>query len=678
MNCDFQKQMIKIHKPIKVVSEKCENEIAVPQNVKIYLNNKDDVSLTAVKDFIKYLKVAFKINAVLTDSKDAFFRFFIDESKLKDVKGYMGRRTIVKDDCVCIYSFDSRGLAQGIYSLEDKMNLRMAPYLEISDIENMAEFSPKMVHSGYGLDQYPDEYLSVCAHHGYDAILVFLKDETHSAHGECDFNDIISRAKKFGIDVYAYSYFMNFVHPEEENAKEIYKKVYGGIFEKLPELKGIVFVGESIEFPSRDPHVVPYHHRMKSPDGMPFDKPFPGWWPCTDYKEWLTLVRDSIHSVSPEADVVFWTYNFGPAPEEDRIKLIKSLPDDVSVLITFEMFDKIKHENSFGAVRDYTISHIGPSKVFLAEAAEVAKKKNVRLYSQANTAGRTWDYGTAPYEPFPYQWNERNEALKKAKKEFGLSGLMESHHYGFYPSFISLLAKDTFTKNSLPFEERLLKYANTLTDEGDKFMEAIKYIDEAVTHCTASKENQYGPMRIGPAFPLCVKNGYKKPSEAGTLFGNGIYTTLNLNDDWDFQGVYSLRINDEINEQKKAIELFRKGIGILKTIKNKRSELKQFINLCEYLMRCHITAKNSKEFELNRRKMFASTNKNDVNKFAKKMESIALKELENAKKTIPLLRKDSSLGYEASMGYAGGEEAILWKIKHTEFMLQVELHPYLT
>ena len=141
MNCDFQKQMIKIHKPIKVTAEKCENEIAVPLNVEIYLNNKDDVSLTAVKDFIKYLKVAFKINAVLTDNKDAFFRFFIDESKLKDVKGYMGRRTIVKDDCVCIYSFDSRGLAQGIYSLEDKMNLRMAPYLEISDIENMAEFS---------------------------------------------------------------------------------------------------------------------------------------------------------------------------------------------------------------------------------------------------------------------------------------------------------------------------------------------------------------------------------------------------------------------------------------------------------------------------------------------------------------------------------------------------------
>ncbi len=677
MNFDFQKEMVKIHKPIKVISSKKENEIAVPEKVEIYLQDKDDVAKNAVNDLIRYLKTAFKITATLSENKNAFFRLYIDESKLKEAKGYMGRRTIINNDCVSIYAYDSRGLAQGLYSLEDKMNMRQAPYLEKYDIENIAEFSPKMVHSGYGLDQFPDEYLSVCAHHGYDAILVFVKDAEHSAHGECDFNDIITRAKKFGIDVYAYSYFMNFVHPEDDGAEEIYKKVYGGLFEKLPGLKGIVFVGESIEFPSRDPHVVPYHHRMKSPDGLPFDKPFPGWWPCADYKEWLTLVRDSIHSVSPDADVVFWTYNFGPAPEEERIKLIESLPENVSVLITFEMFDRIYHENSFGTVRDYTISYVGPSKAFMAEAAAVAKKKNVRLYSQANTAGRTWDYGVAPYEPFPYQWNKRNEALLKAKKEYGLTGLMESHHYGFYPSFISLLAKDTFTKNTLPFEERLLLIARKYTNETDKWLKGIKYIDEAVLYCTPSKENQYGAMRIGPAFPLCLKNGIKKPSVPGTLFGNGIYTTLNLNDDWDFQNVYSRRIIDEIDDCKKAIELYKKGIFILKSIKNKNTELKKLINLCEFLMRCHVTNKHSKEFEFNRRKLFAESNPERLNRIALKMKSITLKELENAEKTIPLVKKDSSIGFEASMGYVCDEESILWKIKQTNLMLNNELRIYM-
>lgn len=672
---DFRKSMCKQHKPIKVTSLLEKNEVQFLNTV--YVDIFDEVVETAVRDFFDFMKKAFEINLVFAPENDAFLKIYLDKDKLKDAKGYMGRRTIVNDNSVTIYGFDNRAIAQGLYFLEDEMKLRKAPYIKKKDIENIIEFSPKMVHSGYGLDEFPDEYLSVCAHNGYDAILVFVKDATHSAMGECDFNDLVKRAKKYGIDVYAYSYFMNFVHPEDENAKEIYQKVYGGLFEKIEGLKGIVFVGESIEFPSRDPHVVPYHHRMKSPDGLPFDKPFPGWYPCCDYKEWLTLVRDSILNVKPDADVVFWTYNFGPAPEEARIKLIESLPDNVSILITFEMFDRIYHKNSVGAVRDYTISYVGPSKAFMAEANAVAKKKNVRLYSQVNTAGRTWDYGVAPYEPFPYQWHKRNSAILKAKEELGLSGLMENHHYGFYPSFISQLAKYTFTKNTESFEERLLNVAKSYTDEVDKFIEGIKYIDEAVQYCTPSKENQYGPMRIGPAFPLCLKNGIKKPSEQGTLFGNAIYTTLNLNDDWDFQIVYSIRILDEIEDCKKAIELFKKGIFVLRKIKNKNMELKKLINLCEFLKRCHETTRNSKEFEINRRKLMAATNKKELKITALKMQRIALKEIDNAQKTIPLVRFDSSIGYEASMGYVCDEESILWKIKQTTLMLNNELRVYL-
>ncbi len=671
----FRKRMVKLHSAIKIKTEANENELVIPQSVKICVKDKDEVIDTAVLDLMAFLKKAFKINAEISDT-EGFFTFSINKDKLNGVKGYMGRRTVITKNGVEIFGFDNRGIAQGIYSLEDRMKERQAPYLEVGDTESIIEFSPKMVHSGYGLDQFPDEYLSACAHHGYDAIIVFVKDATHSAHGECDFNDIITRAKKYGIDVYAYSYFMNFVHPLEEGAKEKYREVYGGLFEKLPGLKGMIFVGESIEFPSRDPHVVPLHHRMKSPDGLPLDKPYPGWWPCYDYKDWIALVRDSIRAVSPEADVVFWTYNFGYVLKEERVKLLEALPTDISLLVTFEMFDKLYHENSVGAVRDYTISHIGPSEAFVSEA-EIAMKRGIRLYAQANTAGRTWDYGTAPYEPFPHQWNKRNMALLKAKEEYGLTGLMEGHHYGFYPSFISQLAKDTFTKNSRPFEERLYTYAKNLCDEPEKLLEALKYIDGAVTHCTPSHENQYGPMRIGPAFPLCLKNAYKMPAEAGTLFGNTIYVTLNNMSDWDFQSVYSVRIIDELNEHKKAIALFKKGISILKTVKKKNAEFKRLLNLCEYLMRCHITAKNFKEFDMYRKKMLATNNKKEVVRYAKKLKVIVERERENAQNTIPIVKKDSSLGYEATMGYVGDEQAILWKLKHLDLMLKSELNIYL-
>lgn len=674
---DFRKSMCKLHTPITVEGEKKENEISVPQNAEIFVEYTDDVIKNAVEDLIDFLSVAFNIKATVSANKNAFFYLSVDGKMLNEAKGYMGRRTVVDGDSVKIYAYDSRGMAQALYSLEDKLKTRKAPYLEKQDIENIAEFSPRMVHSGYGLDQYPDEYLSVCAHHGFDAIIVFVKDATHSAHGECDFVDIVNRAKKFGIDVYAYSYFMNFVHPLDEDAKEIYASVYGGLFEKIPGLKGIIFVGESIEFPSRDPHVVPMHHRMASPDGLPSDKRFPGWWPCTDYAEWLTLVRDSVHAVSPDADVVFWTYNFGYVEEQYRVQLIETLPENVSLLVTFEMFDRLDYEHSFGTVRDYTISYVGPSKAFTSEAKAIAKRKNIRLYSQANTAGRTWDYGAAPYEPFPYQWNKRNQALLNAKKEYGLTGLMESHHYGFYPSFISMLAKYTFTKNSKTFDERMLEYARYISDEPDTVIEALKTISEAAQYCTPSNENQYGPMRIGPAFPLNIKNGYKKPSEAGALFGNRIYSTLNANNDWDFLQVYSVRVYDEIKHQKMAIDLFQSGLKQLKGIKNKGNELKRLINLVEFLMRCHITCKNQKEFHVFRNKMLASDTHKQVLNYAKKLKRIAEKEIDNTKKTIPLVKRDSSIGYEASMLYVCDEEALLWKLKQMDHMLNFELSIYL-
>ena len=61
-----------------------------------------------------------------------------------------------------------------------------------------------------------------------------------------------------------------------------------------------------------------------------------------------------------------------------------------------------------------------------------------------NTCGRTWDFGGMPYMPMMYQWADRCEKLVEAQEKYGLSGLLESHHYGFFPSFISELNNSFF------------------------------------------------------------------------------------------------------------------------------------------------------------------------------------------------------------------------------------------
>jgi len=679
---DFRKRMCNMHKKIyrnkSILS--AENEYSLDKSVNIFLADKSDVISIAAKDFTLYLKSVFGISARITNEREnADIVARIEKGNLGLGEGYMGFKLTVEKSGITLLGYDERGIAQGFYEMEDSMNAKKQPYLDFGEIAKRPAFSPRMIHSGYGLDQYPDEYLSACAHHGYDAIIVFVKDKDNSAHGPCDFNDIVRRAAKYGIDVYAYSYLKNFVHPESEGAKEIYADVYGTIFKEIKGLRGMIFVGESIEFPSKDPNVTPISHFMTPEDGIPDGRIYPGWWPCHDYVEWVSLARDSIRAVSPDADVVFWTYNWGWVDAEHRLKLIEKLPTDISLLVTFEMFETYKFGNSYQRVCDYTLTKAGPGKYFVSEA-EAAARRGIRLYSMVNTAGRTWDYGVAPYEPFPYQWNKRYEKINEFRESCGLSGLMESHHFGFTPSFITELAKNAYTIGGVSFDDKMMEIAKRLSEkEPDKVCEALKLWSEGITHHSASDENQYGPFRIGPAYPFCLKNNLKFPNKPGTHFGNRIYLVgLECFDCGrrSRETAYSIRIKDELRENDIAKSFYQKGVRLLKSIKRKNNELLRLINLGEFLVKCHITARNAKLMYLETRRLFSASNRETIRKCILAIEKIGEREIKNAEATISIVEKDSAIGFEPSMLYQCSKENLLWKIKQTKYMLTAELDYY--
>lgn len=64
---------------------------------------------------------------------------------------------------------------KGAITLEYLMNVREAPFPNTCDVVGELLFNPRMVHSGWGLDQFPDPHLSAIAHAGMDAILVFVE-----------------------------------------------------------------------------------------------------------------------------------------------------------------------------------------------------------------------------------------------------------------------------------------------------------------------------------------------------------------------------------------------------------------------------------------------------------------------------------------------------------------------
>lgn len=556
---------------------------------------------------------------------------------------------------VKLVGYDERALAQAFYHLEDMMNLRRAPFLKHGRRVRTPRFAVRMTHSGYGNDIFPEAHLNQMAHAGMTAILVFLDDiDKTKAQEYQDLKALIRLAAKYGLDTYLYSYIKAFAHPDD--GMEVFEKSYGRIAGHYPEAKGVILVGESCQFPSKDQRVQPRTWRNKDKNDK---RPLAGWFPCTDYPDWLKAVQNAIRAKAPQMEVVFWTYNWGWAPFEDRSRLIHALPGDVTLMATFEMFERCIKRNGIDCpTADYTISFAGPGKYFRSEAAE-AKKRGLRLYTQANAGGVTWDYGTVPYQPCPFQWKKRWEGLVAANAEYGLSGIMENHHFGWYPSFLSELEKEMFTEGGLPFDEhiRLIAARDYGAENADAVIAHWKRWSEAAQDYIPSDANQYGPFRIGPAYPFTFGHppaDYESfPVKKYASNGPGICRFDYLQEGYVPQltpermdAEYMIKELELLEPMAVAYEEGAAAFGAMRGDKAAR-----MANFAAYLAACTRTAINVK------RGAIAFLAKDEAT-----LRKAARDEYLNAKKALSFVEKDSRLGWEPSMEYTGGAEQIRWKL----------------
>lgn len=598
------------------------------------------------------------------------------------------------DDRVTLRGATEKLCARAGYLLEDLCNLAEAPFVEKKTTRRTVPFSPRMVHSGFALDEFPDGYLACVAHAGIDAILVFVRGVHMTPNGHRDFCDIVRRAAKYGIAVYAYSFLLNEMYPEGKEAEAYYDRLYGDLFRAVPGLAGIVFVGESAEFPSRDPHTT----TGAGSDAKDLRRP--GWWPCCDYNVWLDMVKTAIRRASPEADVVFWSYNWGFAPEADRIALIDSLPTDISLLVTFEMFEYYEREGVRGRAVDYTLSFEGPGQYFVSEA-KAAKRRGITLYAMANTGGMTWDVGTVPYIPAPYAWLRRCEAVKKAHDDYGLSGLMEGHHYGFTPSFVSDFIKVLYEDPAADPEAtlRALAARDFSPETADTVLQAYRLMSDAVRDLISTNPDQYGPMRVGAAYPLMLeteeytfrtppyafygKNTICRPVYSGVAGMPPHKTSASTFGFFRFPMSEAEEANYRglTDVYTVARDLFERAAALLdgalaSVPAYKRDNAARIALLAAFIAHTVRTTVNVKNWYLLRARLFDDAEP-DKKAVAARMKEIAEAEIANSEETIPLVRADSRLGYEPTMDCIGDEEGIRDKIAFVRRMIDEELEKYL-
>ena len=687
---DFKEKLLTVHEEnIRNSERKAKaDEFEVKSGAVIKINeNADEVIKTAACDFADFLKKSMGVSAVVSErAEKAEITVALAENAGIDLGDFATTKGfLIKTDenGIVVYGHDARGISQGLFYIEDLMSFSKAPVLSFGEIKKKPMFTPQMVHSGYGLDEYPDEYIARIAHEGRDVLLVFMKDKDLTTQGLAKLNDIIRRAARYGVDVYAYSKLVSNMSPEAPEAEAFYENSYGKLFRECPGLRGVTLVGESVEFPSKDPHVAKGRYFEIAKDGIPSDKPSSGWYPCYDYPVWLNLLKKVIRKYNEKADIVFWTYNWSSRPKEARIALIESLPTDISLQATFEMSYTMDYGKSKGRIADYSLSFEGPSAYFVSEA-EAAAKRGIRLYSMTNTGGRTWDFGVAPYEPMPYQWMKRYDAMRKAHDNWGLCGIMETHHFGFYPSFISKLSKHSFLEPREDMNELLKKIL--ISEFGEENLEkvdsALACFSEGIRHYTPSDSDQYGAYRVGPSYPFNLAGGSHLgamsniPEYEGAYFGNRIVEPLYVNrTDWRISPL-GMRIKEELAQQEKMLALFTEGMEHFESVKGKNEKLDTLINLCQFLTNCVKTGKRAKEWHILKCRMYVEETKDGLYKIFDEMEALLKEEIKNAEDTIALVEKDSMLGYEPSMLYMTDKWHLEWKIRQVNYVMNTEINQF--
>ena len=575
---------------------------------------------------------------------------------------------------------------RGTIHLEDIMNLEGAPVLPLGKTVRKPLYKKRSVHSGSGIDFFPDSELLAMLHAGYDTLVVFLVDFDKNRLGYCDFNDMIKRAKRFGIGTLLYNYIRTYVHPDEPGAQAKFDQVYGEVFRRYPDADSIALCGESLEFPSKDPATTGKPHSQSVVDGIPDTRPSPGWYPCKDYPAYIQCIERAVHKFKPTAEVQFGTYNWGYAPLELRKRFLRNYPKNVVLSVCYEIFSQRELEGLHTPVMDYTISASEPGYYFRTECAE-AHKLGIELSGNVNTAGIAWDFGCVPLVPAPDKILKRDLNLREAKKKWNVARHYATHHFGWWNSVAADLGKWTSWEDFEPDYDRLLDKI-AVRDYGKKaaphVRAAWKLWSEAMDHYTASNEDQYGPWRVGAAYPFIFQPNISRtmsrkdidfPTAPHAHFGGRIVKTFYMPYENTAQSPGFLRYPAELRSLRKMLKLWEQGLAeagkaVKAADRAKRDEAKRLEALGHFIRNSVITAIHIKEWWQANIAMQASGSAKEAEKYLDKIEKLAYAEIENAKDTIPAVEFDSRLGWEPSMEYVCDKWHLEWKIRQVNSALR--------
>ncbi|MBE6656102.1 MAG: hypothetical protein E7609_04455 [Ruminococcaceae bacterium] len=380
-----------------------------------------------------------------------------------------------------------------------------------------------------------------------------------------------------------------------------------------------------------------------------------------------------MYKYRPDAEIILSSYNWGLQDKEVRQKLIASLPKGVILNCGWEMFEYYDLDGVKEMCCDYSLRVVKPGYYFRTEA-EAAVRHGIELRTIANTGGKTWDFGAIPYIPAPYRWAERFEALREAHDNCGLEGVLDSIHYGVYPSFISEIAKWAFSEPRVDLNALIPKILAMHFGKRDieKIDSAMRKWSEALANMVPTTEDQYGALRIGPSHPLyagrSIKEGVSPPQDKFAMHKTtpGMYKSVYFRYAHGDESPEVLRMPKEIAAYERVLACIEDGLVLLESVGEKNKELLRLINMGHFMRRSIITALHTKHYYVLDQARMASYDNNEKAATIRDMIALLEEERKNAEETIPLVEYDASFGFAPSMEYVTDRARLLWKMAQVD------------
>ena len=622
------------------------------------------------------------------------------------LKGSKDYEIIVSPEQIIVCGYDDRGTMYGLFNLEARMNLREAPFLPASlKTVRLSLFNTRMVLSWMGWMEWPDTILSHLAHDGFDAIFASVyanpNGDRTTAENSTDFyarllyevknqdpsrvRDLISRAAAFGIKVYTPIIYQYIGTAESEQGL---RKLVRDIIKEFPDIKGYVLLTEGFWY-------------QKWGGGHGASKEYIQEW-ARNWCKAVGIVEEECHKADQSIEILPWEYNINFHPGNSDVKryFIKQLPENTIPLLTWENGKSFEIDGMSGYLRDYSLNQVGPAEVTEAQIDE-AEKRGMKVYSKVDTFA-SWQYGTTPYLPCPYQWYERYKALGK----YGVKGTLESWSSGYKPNFISELRAWTCWSDDPSRDELFAKMASMIfgKEQKDLVLKAWEHFSQAIrlvpdTGPNMGTNNAIGnpiffqeppvrtvtyryswgeqakQMEINPFWPFTVSRMVFYPDFTNKINRAENYarsaTGIQAGKEIKLLPVFLKYLKLASDEMEEGLKLYR--LAAAKSPEFKRKNAVREVNVAEQMRRMMQSDHAILQFEDMRLQFVNEMDKIKRNSLINNMKEIVKDEIARTELSIIAASHDSRLGFQFEQDYVYTPYSLKEKLEVLEETLYLQL-----